>query len=72
MTRGQRRRRAGAPNPIIAAHMYPVITMGEGAHPGSRDKLLGANPVTGGGRRLVAGKACGGGYGAVLHLPGHR
>jgi acetyl esterase/lipase len=30
--------------PIIAAHMYPVITMGEGAHPGSRAKLLGDNP----------------------------
>jgi len=30
--------------PIIAAHMYPVITMGPGAHPGSRDKLLGENP----------------------------
>ena len=30
--------------PDIAAHMYPVITMGEGAHPGSREKLLGANP----------------------------
>jgi acetyl esterase/lipase len=30
--------------PVIAAHMYPVITMGEGAHPGSREKLLGTNP----------------------------
>ena len=30
--------------PTIAAHMYPVITMGEGAHPGSRDKLLGEAP----------------------------
>jgi acetyl esterase/lipase len=30
--------------PIIAGHMYPVITMGEGAHPGSRDKLLGEGP----------------------------
>ena len=30
--------------PDLAAHMYPVITMGEGAHPGSRDKLLGENP----------------------------
>lgn len=30
--------------PSIAAHMYPVITMGEGAHAGSRDKLLGENP----------------------------
>ena len=30
--------------PVIAAHMYPVITMDEGAHPGSREKLLGANP----------------------------
>jgi len=30
--------------PVIAAHMYPVITMGDGAHPGSRDKLLGDNP----------------------------
>jgi acetyl esterase/lipase len=31
--------------PLIAAHMYPVITMGEGAHAGSRDKLLGADPA---------------------------
>jgi acetyl esterase/lipase len=30
--------------PLIAAHMYPVITMGDGAHPGSREKLLGDNP----------------------------
>jgi len=30
--------------PVIAAHMYPVITMGDGAHPGSREKLLGDNP----------------------------
>jgi acetyl esterase/lipase len=31
--------------PDIAAHMYPVITMGDGAHAGSREKLLGANPT---------------------------
>jgi acetyl esterase/lipase len=31
--------------PIVTAHMYPVITMGEGAHPGSRDKLLGEHPL---------------------------
>jgi acetyl esterase/lipase len=30
--------------PVIAAHMYPVITMGDGAHAGSREKLLGENP----------------------------
>jgi acetyl esterase/lipase len=24
--------------------MYPVVTMGEGAHPGSRDMLLGPSP----------------------------
>jgi acetyl esterase/lipase len=30
--------------PIIAAHMYPVVTMGPGAHPGSLEKLLGPNP----------------------------
>jgi len=30
--------------PVIAAHMYPVITMGPGAHQGSRDHLLGENP----------------------------
>ncbi|MFO1246620.1 MAG: alpha/beta hydrolase [Alphaproteobacteria bacterium] len=33
-----------AARPDIAAHMYPVITMGTGAHRGSRDKLLGENP----------------------------
>ncbi|MDE2181626.1 MAG: alpha/beta hydrolase [Alphaproteobacteria bacterium] len=31
--------------PDFAALMYPVITMGEGAHPGSRDHLLGSNPT---------------------------
>jgi len=31
--------------PDIAAHMYPVVTMGTGAHQGSRDKLLGENPT---------------------------
>jgi acetyl esterase/lipase len=30
--------------PVVAAHMYPVITMGDGAHQGSRDHLLGPNP----------------------------
>ena len=30
--------------PIVAGLIYPVITMGEGAHTGSRDKLLGENP----------------------------
>jgi acetyl esterase/lipase len=30
--------------PSFAVHMYPVITMGTGAHPGSRDKLLGPSP----------------------------
>lgn len=30
--------------PLVAAHMYPVITMGDGAHRGSRQKLLGDNP----------------------------
>jgi acetyl esterase/lipase len=31
--------------PIITGHMYPVITMGPGAHPGSRDMLLGTAPT---------------------------
>ena len=31
--------------PLVAAHMYPVITMGEGAHVQSRDMLLGAAPM---------------------------
>ena len=31
--------------PIVAAHMYPVITMGPGAHQGSRDMLLGTAPA---------------------------
>jgi acetyl esterase/lipase len=30
--------------PFIAGLMYPVVTMGEGAHDGSRDALLGKNP----------------------------
>ena len=35
----------GDTKPFIAAHMYPVITMGPGAHAGSRDKLLGESPT---------------------------
>ena len=31
--------------PIVAGHMYPVITMGAGAHQGSHDKLLGEKPA---------------------------
>ena len=30
--------------PLLAGLMYPVVTMGEGAHPGSRDLLLGPQP----------------------------
>ena len=30
--------------PLVAAHMYPVITMGEGAHAQSREMLLGKTP----------------------------
>lgn len=30
--------------PLVAGLMYPVVTMGEGAHQGSRGKLLGENP----------------------------
>jgi acetyl esterase/lipase len=30
--------------PSFSVPMYPVITLGEGAHAGSRDKLLGPNP----------------------------
>ena len=32
------------PRPVFAGLMYPVITMGPGAHGGSRDNLLGLNP----------------------------
>lgn len=31
--------------PIVAAHLYPVITMGMGAHQGSVDNLLGPKPA---------------------------
>jgi len=31
--------------PLLAANMYPVITMGDGAHPGSHDMLLGTAPT---------------------------
>ena len=55
--------------PIVAAHMYPVITMGDGAHAGSRDKLLGENPSRRCGGRLVAGAPCRRRHGAVLRLP---
>lgn len=37
--------------PLIAGLMYPVITMGAGAHPGSLEKLLGPSPSP----ELVAG-----------------
>lgn len=30
--------------PMVACLMYPVVTMGQGAHAGSVDKLLGPNP----------------------------
>ena len=30
--------------PAFSVPMYPVVTMGEGAHQGSRDKLLGLDP----------------------------
>lgn len=30
--------------PVVAGHMYPVVTMGAGAHPGSLEKLLGPAP----------------------------
>jgi acetyl esterase/lipase len=30
--------------PFIAGLMYPVVTMGDGTHDGSRDALLGKNP----------------------------
>jgi acetyl esterase/lipase len=30
--------------PSFSVPMYPVVTMGEGCHAGSRDKLLGLNP----------------------------
>lgn len=30
--------------PLVAGHLYPVVTMGPGAHPGSRDMLLGEAP----------------------------
>lgn len=31
--------------PVVAGLMYPVVTMGEGAHPGSRDMMLGTAPA---------------------------
>jgi acetyl esterase/lipase len=31
--------------PAVAGLMYPVVTMGEGAHPGSRDMMLGSVPA---------------------------
>ncbi len=31
--------------PVVAGLMYPVVTMGEGAHPGSRDMMLGPSPA---------------------------
>jgi acetyl esterase/lipase len=30
--------------PMVAGLLYPVVTMGEGCHAGSRDRLLGENP----------------------------
>ncbi|MFO1187778.1 MAG: alpha/beta hydrolase [Alphaproteobacteria bacterium] len=37
--------------PDFAAYIYPVVTMGEGAHLGSREKLLGPAPAA---ERIVA------------------
>jgi len=45
--------------PSFSIPMYPVVTMGEGAHPGSRDKLLGLNPST----DLIDAYSC------QLHVP---
>ncbi len=40
--------------PDFAALLYPVITMGEGCHADSRDKLLGPNPAP----ELIAARSC--------------
>ncbi len=42
--------------PLVACHMYPVVTMGEGRIRASRDKLLGERRPQGGGG-MVAGKS---------------
>ena len=36
---------ARSAKPVVAGLMYPVVTMGEGAHPGSRDMMLGNAPL---------------------------
>ncbi|HWA69345.1 MAG TPA: alpha/beta hydrolase [Rhizomicrobium sp.] len=36
---------SGSAAPIVAGMLYPVITMGPGAHQGSRDHLLGETPT---------------------------
>jgi acetyl esterase/lipase len=40
--------------PLVAGMMYPVITMGPGAHPGSVEKLLGPNPT----QAAIAAASC--------------
>jgi len=36
---------AQSARPVVAGLMYPVVTMGEGAHPSSRDMTLGPSPT---------------------------
>lgn len=45
--------------PSFSVPMYPVITMGQGAHQGSRDMLLGANPS----QEMIDAYSC------QLHVP---
>jgi acetyl esterase/lipase len=47
------------PRPSFSVPMYPVITLGEGAHVGSRDKLLGPNAS----QELIDAYSC------QLHVP---
>ena len=63
---------ASAPGPISRAPMYPVVTMGEGCHAGSRDNLLGPNPSRGADRRLFLREACARRCAAQLAVPGGR
>ena len=58
--------------PSFSVPMYPVVTMGEGRHAGSRDKLLGENPSAGADRRLFLREAHSRRCAADLDVPGRR
>ncbi len=70
-TGGRCRRHAGCQAAESPVTCIRSSLKGEGAHPGSRDKLLGETPSAEAVRN-GRWKTCGGGYRTILHLPARR